>query len=565
VIALAASDQGTSRFGGRIPPEVASVVLNATEALILCLDPTGKVVLFNPAAEEATTRLRTEALGREAWRILHPDDAPAFQQAFEDLRTTAIPCQVESRVVTKTGGEVIISWSMRSLVGDGGRMTHAIITGVDVTEQRAAERALAEREAELGVITTTLPIGYFAASWDPAESRFMVRAANDRFAEITGVTPSSDEPLPLIGIAHPDDLDGLRDAVAEVANQREAACAFRVLQPDGLIRWVRTRIAPVPHDDGPLAGCVGWLVDNSAEVRAMAEATRLNQITDEAADLVLILTPAGGVQYANYAARRVATGTLQHIRDLLDEDSATQFFDEVLPSLKSSRQWRGEMAVITETNDKVPVSQVFLAHNDGGRSDGELTHISMIARDISEMKALEHHLSELAFHDPLTGLPNRALVIDRLEQALDRATRSQDFVGVMFLDLDYFKSVNDDLGHDAGDELLRIAAGRLRAALRPADTVSRLGGDEFVVICEGIHDQREAIKVAERIRTTVAKPYTIQGRAVKTSSSIGIALAKNNEIEPKDVISQADTAAYRAKERGRNRYEIFVDEGEHAP
>jgi diguanylate cyclase (GGDEF)-like protein len=163
----------------------------------------------------------------------------------------------------------------------------------------------------------------------------------------------------------------------------------------------------------------------------------------------------------------------------------------------------------------------------------------------------------MAFHDSLTGLPNRTLVIDRLTQALDRASRSQDHIAVMFLDLDYFKSVNDELGHDAGDELLRLTAGRLNAAVRPGDTVSRLGGDEFVIICESVHDPREALRIAERVRTTMARPFTIAGRAVHSSASIGVALAKDNSIAPTELLTQADTAAYRAKERGRNRYEQF--------
>jgi diguanylate cyclase (GGDEF)-like protein len=184
----------------------------------------------------------------------------------------------------------------------------------------------------------------------------------------------------------------------------------------------------------------------------------------------------------------------------------------------------------------------------------------MIARDISEMKAIEHKLSHLAFHDSLTGLPNRALVVDRLSQALDRMTRSQDYVGVMFLDLDYFKAVNDELQHEGGDELLRITAERLVAAVRPGDTVARLGGDEFVVLCEGVHEPREMLRIAERIRTSVARPFTIKGKSVKTSASIGVALAKDNNMTPAELMSQADTAAYRAKEKGRNRYEQFREE-----
>jgi diguanylate cyclase (GGDEF)-like protein/PAS domain S-box-containing protein len=500
-------------------------------------------------------------LGVPASKLVDAADAHSLDEALAEVRSTGIPGYLETGITTKAGRETIVSWCLRSLVSDAGELTHIVMTGVDVTEQRRAEDALAERDAELELITSTLPIGYYAAAWDPAQNQFNIQASNTRFSDITGFTPSVEDPFALTRLVHPDDLDAARDALAETANGEETERNLRIVRPDGIVRWVRSRVAPISADHGPVVGCVGWLFDITDEIHARAEVQRLNQITEESADLVLILTPAGGVRYANAAARQAVDGrTLDHLRDLLDEESAARFFDEVLPALSAREHWRGEMVIVTGDDQKIPVSQVFIAHGRTG-DHPQPDHISMIARDISEHKALEQHLTNLAFHDPLTGLPNRALVIDRLEHALDRATRSQDFVAAMFLDLDYFKSINDELGHDAGDELLRMSAGRLEAALRPSDTVSRLGGDEFVVICEGVHDQREALKVAERVRTTIAKPFTINGRSVKTSASIGVALAKDNSVEPKDLIAAADTAAYRAKERGRNRYEVYTDDG----
>jgi diguanylate cyclase (GGDEF)-like protein/PAS domain S-box-containing protein len=550
-------DAGADAFGtaGRIPAEVASIVLRATRALILVLDASGRIVLFNPACEESTGHLASEVAGEKMWRYLHRADAGPARETLEELARTSIPAEHESRWRAKTGGLRVIAWSYRALVNENGAMTHAVVTGIDHTEQRQAERSLADREAELRLLMSSLPIGHYTTDWDPDLGEIVVTSANALTEEIVG--RSLRDPLPLVSHVHPDDADEVRGAVDEIVSKGvEAERVVRVIRPDGSARWVRSRGAPVVGDDGEVVGGVGWLMDITSEVEAVEEAQHLSQVVDAATDLVLMLTPDGDVTYANPAVVDTLGRQPSHIGDLFDEDSGLLFGTEIAKALEHDLEWRGEMTVVTGEGEKRPVSQLFLAHRG---ADGTLDRVSMIARDISASKELEERLAHMAFHDPLTGLPNRTLVVDRLTQALDRAARSQDHVAVMFLDLDYFKSVNDDMGHEAGDELLRLTAGRLDAAVRPGDTVSRLGGDEFVIICESVHDPREALRIAERVRTTMARPFTVAGQSVRSSASIGVALAKDASIVPTELLTRADTAAYRAKERGRNRYEQYRD------
>ena len=179
-------------------------------------------------------------------------------------------------------------------------------------------------------------------------------------------------------------------------------------------------------------------------------------------------------------------------------------------------------------------------------------------RDIGERKQVEAKLQHDAMHDLLTGLPNRALFLDRLTLALTRRTRRRDqSCGVLFLDLDRFKEINDTLGHAAGDALLVAVADRLRAALRPQDTAARLGGDEFAVLVENIFSIADLDIVANRILGEIAKPFDLFGHSAEVGASIGVAMAGPDHAAPELIIRDADFAMYRAKQEGGNRYEIF--------
>jgi len=171
-----------------------------------------------------------------------------------------------------------------------------------------------------------------------------------------------------------------------------------------------------------------------------------------------------------------------------------------------------------------------------------------------ELEAERAKLAEEAFRDGLTGLPNRALLFDRIEQALRAASRGERAVAVLFVDLDGFKRVNDQLGHEAGDRLLVDVAVRLRRVMRDADTVARFGGDEFVVLCDGVEDPAVPRRVAARIVDVLARPFALDEGAVSISASVGIAVA-GADAGARELLRQADVAMYRAKERGPGRYQ----------
>ena len=231
-----------------------------------------------------------------------------------------------------------------------------------------------------------------------------------------------------------------------------------------------------------------------------------------------------------------------------------------------------QVAVAAQTREvlasgqPVPATDAVRLTKDGRRIDVSITQspikdaggrvigVSLIFRDITERKQAEEKIRQLAHYDNLTGLPNRALFYDRLGQAIGRARRERHELALLFLDLDDFKAVNDTLGHDAGDELLKAVAERVRQLLRESDTAARIGGDEFTVILPVIRSREDAARVAGKIIEALSAPYGLSGRAreAQVGVSIGIAIHPADAPDADALLKAADTAMYQAKQKGND-------------
>lgn len=191
--------------------------------------------------------------------------------------------------------------------------------------------------------------------------------------------------------------------------------------------------------------------------------------------------------------------------------------------------------------------------------DGAFSGAILIAHDITKRKHAEAYIAHLAHHDALTGLPTRTLLQDRLSMCVAHAARQQTKAALMVLDIDHFKRVNDMLGHDAGDQLLKVIAHRLQATIRGSDTVARMGGDEFVVVLDGIHNLAEAEHVAEKLLEAVRTPVSIGSQTIRPTITMGICMYPDNASDPESMLRNADQAMYRSKASGRNGYRTFTD------
>lgn len=220
--------------------------------------------------------------------------------------------------------------------------------------------------------------------------------------------------------------------------------------------------------------------------------------------------------------------------------------------------WQGELWLRRKTGEVFPLWAVINAVRE---DNDEITHFIAVAHDISEHKANEQRISHLAHHDVLTDLPNRALCIERLRMALQQAERQKHRVGVLFIDLDRFKNINDSLGHHIGDSLLRSVSRSLVAAVRVGDTVSRFGGDEFVIILNGVADAEEIMQIVDlRLISLIQKPHEVEGVELHVSCSVGIAVYPEDGTEIDTLMRNADSAMYQAKSSGRNNAQFFTAE-----
>jgi len=489
-------------------------------------------------------------------RSLAPDALILILSASDDEENArlAVQCGADDYLVK---GHLDAHWLPRALLYLG--------------ERKAAREALRESEARFRAMSDAAPLGIFVS-----DAQGGCVYTNAAYHGISGLSLEETLGTAWSMAVHPDDRQrivvGWRDAVR---NQEPFQAEVRFLRRDGKIVWTRLNAAAM-RDGWTLRGRIQIVEDISERKLAEAalkemqdalfdEKERAQVTLNSIGDAVLTTNLQANVTYLNLVAETMTGWSMEKAlgRPLTE---VFRVIDEKTRCVVANPAHRAiaEDRVVGLAADSV------LIRPDGSEAaiedssapihnrDGQVSGAVIVFHDVSASRAMAQKMSHLAQHDFLTGLPNRVLLTERLTRAIGQALRHHKQLALLFLDLDYFKNINDSLGHVIGDQLLQSVARRLVAGVRDTDTVCRQGGDEFVILLAEIERPQDAAQVAEKLLNSLVAPHLIDGHELHVTLSIGISIYPHDGINADTAMQNADTAMYYAKANGRNNFQFFT-------
>ena len=497
------------------------------------------------------------------------EEAKTFSGMIAEVRKTGESRDFVHRLVIADGTSRVVRETVRAITDDNGTPQRLIGTVQDVTEQHLAESRLRESEDkyrrlfELSEDPMWLIIGREFVMANHAATRML---GYETMAEMLGSHPSEMSPaLQPDGRSSSEKADEFMDAAYATGYQR-----FEWIhkKKDGSVFPVEVSLTRVPYEGEEALFCI-WR--DITEVKSAQKALEdksiyLDGMLRASEKVAIVATDAEGkIRYYNPPAERIfGLPAAEALGANLQDIHQAGGIDEKrnLIGLEMARD-HGEYSFTMEMPRDDGVHFVDARISPIFRGNSDFAGYMLMCEDVTDQRRAAELIEYQASYDSLTDLPNRRLFSDRLQQSLARARRHGHQGAVLFFDLDNFKNINDSLGHPVGDELLRTVAMRIMTSVRDEDTVARLGGDEFVVLLPELAiDAEEAVTdvqlLAEKMRRELGKPYQIDSHELHVTSSVGIALFPYRDESPDDILRQADTAMYRAKESGRDAVRFFL-------
>jgi diguanylate cyclase (GGDEF)-like protein/PAS domain S-box-containing protein len=544
---------------------------NVVESLdegLLITDLDDVVLYANARMAELSGYAVGEMIGSQAYKLLLPRDEWGELQRRTDERAQGWADRYEKQFRRKDGTFFRAAVSAAPYRDSSGTVVGTVGAFNDLTEREEAERALNDAEERYRTLVEQIPaVTYIDPVDDPDTSLY----TSPHIERMLGYTPEEWIAGKLwYERLHPEDRERVlaADERFEAGGEERFGEEYRLVAKDGSVVWVHEQAVLVKdEEDNPLywQGIIFDVTKHEEAVQRLREAEERYRAVVENVPAVTYTQNVGELLTALYVSPRIRDLTGHAPKDF--EDDPRLWYAVVHPD--DRRKVEAEDRRTEETGDPFRM-EYRMTHRDGRvvwvRDESVLVRDETCAplywqgviTNITERKALEEQLKHQAVHDPLTKLPNRLLLEDRLRLALRRSKRRKRQSAVLFVDLDNFKVVNDSLGHEAGDRLLVLVAERLRGVVRPEDTVARLGGDEFIFLLEEVGSE-EARGTAERIIATLGSPISLKKRTVYVTASIGIALGGQNTQKAEDLLREADLAMYRAKRSGKARYAVFEE------
>ena len=487
---------------------------------------------------------------RDLWlERLHPDDRDwMVRETREAAGRERFSAQY--RLIARDGRVVWIRDEAKLIRDAAGAPQFWQGVMVDITAQKEAEEEIRALEAKHRSLIDRANDLIIVVDRSGA-----VTFANRQFTEVLGYRLEESRGLHLRDFVHPSDLDAVMRTFQErlSGNLAFGKYELRMVTKSGRVIYVESSSSPIFDADGSIVAIQA--ISRDITDRKAAE-QRYKSLYEHNPDVIFFLDRDGICTAINRAAEDLfgyakedvigKPGIHYVLRE--DRERIREHFAKAIAGLAQCVDVR-----IVDQEQRLVEAQMTLVPVVVG---GSITGVHAIIKDITMQKLLEQQLEHRAFYDYLTGLPNRALFMDRLSDSLARTADNGRRVALLFLDLDNFKVINDSLGHAIGDRLLVGVADRLRSCVRPCDTPARLGGDEFILLLEGLNDETDALDIARRVQVSLREPFLIDGHEVFATCSIGVTFA-DSAADPEVLLRNADIAMYQAKNGGKSRFAVF--------
>ena len=554
--------------------ELVREAFDRTAVGLVVVSPEGVFRHVNRAFCEMTGYPREELEGQSFRRFTHPDDVARDEDFLKLIRAGGdMTGPVDKRFLRKGGGEVWVRRVAAVARDAAGQAKLVVGAFFDLTDQRARDRELHNTNAFLTAVVETSPVAIYTTDLDG-----VVTFWNDAAERIFGFKREQaiGRRAPFITEAKRAEAAGLRARV--LGGEVLTGLELERQRADGTPIVINGSAAPLRDEAGAVNGLLVACIDVTEARRAAADLerhmdrykeaeraleaseARFRVLTESSLDLISVVDAEGVIRYQSPALRHLlgyepAQTLGRNVSDLVHPED-----------LEHSR---AAFRRIIDARQSIEPVEFRLRHRDGTWRTFESLGTNCLAnphihgvvfnsRDVTDRKVIQQRIQHLAYHDNLTGLPNRSLLQDRLAHSIARAERTNRKVAVLFIDLDNFKNINDTLGHDVGDELLRQVSGRLKECVRAEDTIARQGGDEFIVLLDGLDDGRGASLVAQKILNALRKAFVLGGTDQHVSGSVGIALFPEDGRDAQTLMKNADTAMFHGKTQGKNTYQYFT-------
>lgn len=544
---------------------LAGVLNAASEVAIIATDPRGLITVFNHGAEKMLGYAAGEVIGHQTPTAFHLE--AELQARFRELSANRplpvtdfagyMACATRSEAehrewtyVRKNGETISVSLVITAMRSPRGEILGYLGIAQDITDSK---------QAQLGWRRAQFCIDHAAISIFHIDEGGRIQEANRHACDSLGYSRQELCALSIFEIDPTLTPEQWQRHRAESSSQPGGTIETQHRRKDGSVFPVEITINYLEYEGRTLS--FSFARDITERKRHEDELRKLSKAVEQSPSAVVLTDTRGIIEYVNPKFCETTGYTLEEAqgrnsRFLKSGATPDQDYHKLWETIIAGEEWHGEF------QNRRKDGSLFWEHASISpvRDEmGAISHFLAVKEDITERKHYEEQLHHLATHDNLTGLANRALLQDRLEQSIQFARRSGRLVAALLLDLDRFKIINDSLGHGFGDKLLQMVADRLRSSVRGADTVARLGGDEFVILLAEVANEEDVGKVARKILANLTTPYQIDDRELTVTASLGISIFPRDGQDEETLIRNADIAMYRAKEEN-NTFRLYRPE-----